>query len=101
MNCSCKKVLAIYVCFMGKLRIVVSQSVFNKVVDVSPRTLLKETPTQVFSYEICKTFKNTYFEENLPTSASHEPNKVSIYYQFKSFLQFDRKGLNEETYSKW
>ena len=86
---------------MGKLRIVVSQSVFNKVVDVSPRTLLKETPTQVFSYEICKTFKNTYFEQNLQTSASHEPNKVSIYYQFKSFLQFDRKGLNEETYSKW
>ena len=29
-----------------------------------------ETPTQVFSYEICEIFKNTYFEEHLPTIAS-------------------------------
>ena len=28
-----------------------------------------ETPTQVFSCEICKTFKNTYFEEHLQTTA--------------------------------
>ena len=25
----------------------------------------KETPTQVFSYEICKIFKNIFFTENL------------------------------------
>ena len=30
----------------------------------------KETPAQVFSYEYCKMFKNTYFEEHLRTAAS-------------------------------
>ena len=30
----------------------------------------KETPTQVFSSESYKIFKNTYFEEHLPTDAS-------------------------------
>ena len=30
----------------------------------------KETPTQVFSCGICKTFKNTYFKEYLRTTAS-------------------------------
>ena len=30
----------------------------------------KENPTQVFSSESCKIFKNTYFEEHLPTDAS-------------------------------
>ena len=29
----------------------------------------KETPTQVFSCEICEIFKNTYFVENLRTAA--------------------------------
>ena len=30
----------------------------------------KETPTQVLSCEVCETFKNTYFEEHLQTTAS-------------------------------
>ena len=30
----------------------------------------KETPTQVFSSEICEIFKNTCFQENLRTTAS-------------------------------
>ena len=30
----------------------------------------KETPTQAFSGEICKNFRNTYFEEHLWTTAS-------------------------------
>ena len=30
----------------------------------------KETPTQVFSCEYYKSFKNTYFEEHLPANAS-------------------------------
>ena len=34
-------------------------------------TLLKETPTQVFSCEICETFKNIYFEKPLRTTALH------------------------------
>ena len=35
-----------------------------------PATLFKKTPTQVFSCEIYKLFKNNYFEEHLWTSAS-------------------------------
>ena len=35
-----------------------------------PATLFKKAPTQVFSCEICKLFKNNYFEEHLWTSAS-------------------------------
>ena len=31
---------------------------------------LKKTPTQVFSSEICKILKNTYFEEHLRTTTS-------------------------------
>ena len=33
-------------------------------------TLLKNTPTQLFSCEFCEIFKNTYFEEHLRTTAS-------------------------------
>ena len=29
-----------------------------------------ETPKQILSCEYCETFKNTYFEEHLPTAAS-------------------------------
>ena len=42
------------------------ESLFNKVVGLRP----KETPTQVFSYEICKIFQNTYFEGNPLTATS-------------------------------
>ena len=30
----------------------------------------KETPTRLLSCEVCETFKNTYFEENLRRAAS-------------------------------
>ena len=33
-------------------------------------TLLKETPTQLFSCDYCEIFKNTYFEEHLGRAAS-------------------------------
>ena len=46
-----------------------SESLFNKVAGL----LLKWTPTQVFSCEISeKSFKNTYFEEHLRTTASEK-----------------------------
>ena len=35
-----------------------------------PSIFLKENPAQVFSYEYCKIFKNTYSEEHLRTAAS-------------------------------
>ena len=41
-------------------------SFFNKVEACHrPASSLKETPAQVFSYEFCGTFKNTYFEDHL------------------------------------
>ena len=33
---------------------------------------LKETPTQVFSYELWKVFKNTYFEELLQVAVNND-----------------------------
>ena len=41
----------------------------------SGATLLKKTLTQVFSYEHCEIFKNTYFEEHLRTAASRYISK--------------------------
>ena len=42
---------------------------FNKVAGAYD-FIKKETPTQVFSCEICEIFKNTYFEEHLRTTDS-------------------------------
>ena len=36
----------------------------------SGATLLKKTLTQVFSYEYCEIFKNSYFEDHLLTAAA-------------------------------
>ena len=46
------------------------ESLFNKVAGLRFVTLLKKPPTQVFSCEICETFKNTYFHRILPVVAS-------------------------------
>ena len=35
-----------------------------------PVTLLKDSPTEVFSCEICEIFKSIYLEEHLQTTAS-------------------------------
>ena len=48
----------------------VLESLFNKVAGLRFVTLLKKPPTQVFSCEICETFKNTYFHRILPVAAS-------------------------------
>ena len=46
-------------------------SLFLKILEFwGPTTLLKKTPTQVFSCQIYKLFKKNYFEEHLWTSAS-------------------------------
>ena len=44
------------------------QSLFSKA--TVPAILLKKSPTQVLSCEICKLFKNNYFEYHLWTSTS-------------------------------
>ena len=43
---------------------------FKKAAALRPTTIKKETPTQVFSYEYCEIFKNTYFEEHLRATVS-------------------------------
>ena len=45
-------------------------SLFNKVAVLRACNFIKVTPTQVLSCEICKFFKNNYFEEHLWVSAS-------------------------------
>ena len=48
-------------------------SLFNKVATSLKNevaTLLKDTPTRVFSCEIYKIFKSTYFEEQMQATAS-------------------------------
>ena len=44
-----------------------------------PKTLLKKTPTQVFSCEICKIFRNSYFPEDLQTACSETPMRGSFF----------------------
>ena len=46
------------------------KSLFNKVAGLKACNFIKETPTQVFSCEIWEIFKNTYFAEDLQTTAS-------------------------------
>ena len=43
----------------------VLESLFNKVAVLRTVTLLKKAPTQMLSCEICKLFKNNYFEEHM------------------------------------
>ena len=43
---------------------------FNKVAGLRPASLLKETLAQMFFYEFCEIFKNTFFTEHLRTTAS-------------------------------
>ena len=49
----------------------VLKSLFNKAAQpFSSATLLKETPTQMFSCDYCEIFMNTYFGEHLQRAAS-------------------------------
>ena len=62
-----KVVLKNFAEFIGKH---LSQSLFlNKVAGLKPATLLKKTPTQVFSCDFWEIFKKVYFEEPLRTAA--------------------------------
>ena len=48
----------------------VLESLLNKVAGLGLQFYQKETSTQVFSCEVCKIFKSTYFEGHLWTTAS-------------------------------
>ena len=39
---------------------------------------LKETPTQVFSCEICEIFKNTFFYRTHPVAASEQTHEIYV-----------------------
>ena len=54
------------------------ESVFNKV-------YLKETPAQVFSGEVCESFKNTYFEKHMWTIVSENTSRETIELHNKVF----------------
>ena len=62
---------------------------FIKLQAFRPANLLKKTPTQVFSCEIWKILKNTYFEEHLQTPAcvSWLPHRILIF-TFHSSTRF-------------
>ena len=59
---------------------------FNKVTGIKPATLLKETPAQVFFYEICEIFKNTYFGESKSSSSIIFPLDVPRIRSFYDIL---------------
>ena len=56
-------------------------SFFNK--NAGLQLYRKETPAQVFSYEFCQIFKNTFIEEHLSTVASES---FSFYVSLNVFL---------------
>ena len=63
------------------------KSLFSKIVGVQASKYKKETLTQVFSCEYCKTFENTYFKEHLRTMASvHKLIHVGITGLFVSVI---------------
>ena len=65
----CFGVLKIFAKFTGKH---LSLSLFLiKLQTLISATLFKETPTQMFFNEICKIFKNIYFEEYLQTTCTY------------------------------
>ena len=51
------------------------EPLLNKVVSLQAYNFLKETPTDVFSCEICDIFKNTYFEKHLRRTASENSSE--------------------------
>ena len=67
------------------------ESLFEKVASWRLATLLKKTPTQVFSCEVCKIFKNTFSYRTPLVTASATPVVASEFflkkYYFTAILQ--------------
>ena len=59
------------------------ESLLNKVARLQASNFIKKRPTLVFFCEICETFKNTYFEEYLGTTAS----AVSLSWLYVHYLR--------------
>ena len=72
------------------------ESPFNKVAGLGLLPYLKETPTQVFSYEIFKIFKNTFFTEHLRwllPSEYIEEKSLSRIFLFQKFSEKNKNTL--------
>ena len=70
----CKKgVLENFAKFTGKH--LCQSPFFNKVAGLRPATFKKETLVQVFSYEFCEIFKNTFFHRTPSVAASVIENR--------------------------
>ena len=61
------------------------------------QVFLKQTPTQVLSCEVCETFRNTYFEENLQATAS---GGVPVKKLFLKTLQYSQDESSDMYYVK-
>ena len=53
------------------------ESLFNKVVDLRPATLLKKSLQHIFSCENCEIFKNTFFHRTTLLAACENVMKIS------------------------
>ena len=58
--------------------------------------LLKDTPTQVFFWEVCEIFKNNYFEEHLRKAASDFAKKIH-YLTHEIVLNFVQTKCSSKT----
>ena len=66
---------------------------FMKLQTFSLQVFKKQTPTQVLSCEVCKTLKNTYFEEYLQTAASESVPFIKK--PFLKTLQYSQDESNQ------
>ena len=74
-------------------KVVLKNFAILKHLNFRPATLLKETPTQVFSCEYCKIFKNSFFIEHLwwlllKRSYSASPQEFCILRNVYQFFKF-------------
>ena len=62
-------------------KVLVLEPLFKKLAGSRTATLLKKTPTKVFSCEVCEIFKNTFFfYRTLPVTASAFPVAASVFF---------------------
>ena len=63
---------------------------------------LKETPTQVFSYEFCEIFKNTFAKEHLQATSSKITalleNRITISYSWK--ISFTEATIKKDFFER-
>ena len=75
------------------------ESLFIKDAGLASNFIKIETPTQFSFYEYCGIFKNTYFEEHLPTAAFDSFRKNACNQnetaRFTSYVSYSHSQLND------